>query len=136
MRIAIRPSSNSSSPNSSTTTNTTTDSTKAPSINLSATCEKKLREICTDDNLLRVIVDGGGCSGFQYKFEIDSKTNADDVRIGSDRLVVVDQVSLDYCAGATLDYQVELIKSGFRIVGNPKAEQGCSCGVSFALKMD
>lgn len=101
---------------------------------------KKLNEICSDGakNFLRVTVDGGGCSGFQYKFELDTKLNEDDISIGDgvQAKVVIDSVSLEYCAGATLDYQMELIKSGFRIISNPKAEQGCSCGASFALKID
>lgn len=108
-------------------------------VNLSEACIKRLAEISNAENspqFLRVIVDGGGCSGFQYKFELDSKLNEDDVIFGSDQCkVIVDTVSLGYCAGATIDYQTELIKSGFRVVGNPKAEQGCSCGASFALKM-
>lgn len=95
----------------------------------------QLREICEEGTYLRIQVDGGGCSGFQYKFELTSDLNEDDVKLGPDGRVVIDTISLDYCAGATLDYQVELIKSGFRMLSNPKAEQGCSCGASFALKM-
>ena len=104
---------------------------------LSDTCVKKIQEICpsTDAQFLRVTVDGGGCSGFQYKFELDSTLKEDDIALGPNSKIVVDTVSLEYCAGSTLDYQTELIKSGFRIVGNPKAEQGCSCGASFALKI-
>ena len=107
------------------------------SLKLSDNCIKKVDEICAKENeFLRVIVDGGGCSGFQYKFEIDSNVNEDDVRFGPKNNIVIDNVSLEYCAGSTLDYQVELIKSGFKMVGNPKAEAGCSCGASFALKIN
>lgn len=109
-------------------------------INLSEACIKRLADITRieKDTFLRVIVDGGGCSGFQYKFELDNKINDDDIVFGpsTDSRVVVDSVSMEYCAGATIDYHTELIKSGFRIMDNPKAEQGCSCGASFALKMD
>lgn len=106
---------------------------------LSDACRKRLQEItkAEKNKMLRVIVDGGGCSGFQYKFELDDKITDDDIVFGNDQQkIVIDSISLDYCAGATVDYQIELIKSGFRIVNNPKAEQGCSCGASFALKLD
>lgn len=97
----------------------------------------RVKEICNDNkSFLRVTVDGGGCSGFQYKFEIDEKTTDDDRFLGPDNRIVIDNVSLEYCAGSTLDYHSELIRSGFRIMSNPKAEQGCSCGASFALKLD
>ncbi|KAJ6627595.1 Iron-sulfur cluster assembly 2 like, mitochondrial, partial [Pseudolycoriella hygida] len=104
---------------------------------LTESCIKRVKEICNDNSsFLRVTVDGGGCSGFQYKFEIDEKTSEDDRFLGPDNRVVIDSVSLEYCTGATMDYHVELIKAGFRIINNPKAEQGCSCGASFALKLD
>lgn len=129
---------------SAATSNATTDAPQTPqkdpnaTLILSETCVKKLSEICEGDekSYLRITVDGGGCSGFQYKFELDSKVNEDDVALGPGKNVLIDTVSLEYCAGATLDYQMELIKSGFRIIGNPKAEQGCSCGASFALKVE
>lgn len=110
-----------------------------PTLILSDSCVKKLKEISERESkkYLRISVDGGGCSGFQYQFDLDDKVNADDVLIGDDNSqVVIDTVSLEYCAGSTVDYHTELIRSGFRIVGNPKAEQGCSCGASFSIKLD
>lgn len=110
-----------------------------PTLILSETCKKKLKEISERENkkYLRVTVDGGGCSGFQYQFDLDDNAKEDDIVIGENSSqVVIDSISLQYCAGGTVDYHVELIKSGFRMVGNPKAEQGCSCGASFSIKMD
>ncbi|KAL9873325.1 iron-sulfur cluster assembly 2 homolog, mitochondrial [Glossina fuscipes] len=106
-------------------------------LDVSDSCKKRLREICTDKNFLRITVEGGGCSGFQYKFDLDTKLNEDDLEFGEEKAkVVIDIVSLEYCTGAMVDYHEELIRSGFRIISNPLAEQGCSCGASFALKMD
>lgn len=108
-------------------------------LKLSDSCIKQLKEILEREKkkYLRVSVDGGGCSGFQYSFDLDDKVNEDDIIIGENNSqVVIDTVSLEYCAGSTVDYHTELIKSGFRMVGNPKAEQGCSCGSSFAIKLD
>lgn len=107
---------------------------------LSDSCVKQLKEISERESkkYLRISVDGGGCSGFQYQFNLDDNVNADDVVIGDDNngQVVIDTVSLEYCTGSTVDYHTELIKSGFRIMDNPKAEQGCSCGASFSIKLD
>lgn len=112
---------------------------KKPTLILSDSCIKKLKEISERESkkYLRISVDGGGCSGFQYLFDLDDKFTADDIVFGEDNSqVIIDAVSLEYCAGATVDYHTELIRSGFRIVGNPKAEQGCSCGASFSIKLD
>jgi iron-sulfur cluster assembly accessory protein len=82
---------------------------------------------------LRVAVLAGGCSGFQYKFELDETPQPDDlvVSLGAAR-VFVDPVSLDLLAGAQLDYTDELMGSHFT-VRNPNAKSACGCGTSFAL---
>lgn len=85
------------------------------------------------DALFRVSVEGGGCSGFQYKFEVDHTRAADDNLIERDGArVVVDQVSLGYIIGAQLDFVDDLAGSSFR-VSNPNATASCGCGTSFTV---
>lgn len=84
-------------------------------------------------SMLRVSVEGGGCSGFQYKFDIDHTQAADDVVIRRDgATVLVDQISVGYLAGSEIDFVDDLIGASFRI-NNPKATASCGCGTSFSL---
>ena len=83
--------------------------------------------------LLRVSVLAGGCSGFQYRFELTEAAAADDLVVARDGAqVVVDPVSLDLLAGAELDYAEALMGSHFA-VRNPNAASACGCGTSFAV---
>ncbi|KFW06918.1 hypothetical protein N326_09989, partial [Eurypyga helias] len=85
---------------------------------------------------LRLQVEGGGCSGFQYKFSLDTVINPDDRQVfeqGGAR-VVVDVDSLAFVKGSMVDFSQELIRSSFQVVSNPQAEKGCSCGTSFSVK--
>jgi len=83
--------------------------------------------------MLRVSVAGGGCSGFQYKFDTERSRAADDVVIEqSGATVLIDPVSLNYMAGAEIDFVDDLIGSAFKI-NNPQATASCGCGTSFAL---
>ena len=86
-----------------------------------------------EDTALRVAVLAGGCSGFQYRFELDAQTQPDDLVIqkGPAR-VIVDAVSLDLLSGSELDYTDELMGSHFA-VRNPNAKSACGCGTSFAV---
>lgn len=83
--------------------------------------------------MLRVSVEGGGCSGFQYKFDIDRAKADDDVVIErGGATVLIDQISLGYIAGSEIDFVDDLIGASFRI-NNPNATASCGCGTSFAL---
>ncbi|KAG7466421.1 hypothetical protein MATL_G00164510 [Megalops atlanticus] len=103
---------------------------------LSESCVKRLGEIMDKGEYLRIQVEGGGCSGFQYKFSVDNVRNEDDRVFEQDGVgVIVDQDSLEFVKGATLDYSEELIRSSFQVLRNPQAEHGCSCGTSFSVKL-
>ncbi|KAK0054847.1 iron-sulfur cluster assembly 2 mitochondrial [Biomphalaria pfeifferi] len=105
-------------------------------LHISDSCVKRLKEISDGVNNLRILVEGGGCSGFQYKFNWEPTITEEDVIFERDGVkVVIDKMSLDFVRGATLDFYHELIRSSFRIINNPKAEQGCSCGSSFSVKL-
>lgn len=81
---------------------------------------------------LRVAVDGGGCSGFQYDIKLDD-AGADDLVLEKDgQRVLVDSVSLPFLANAVIDYTEELIGARF-IVQNPNATSSCGCGTSFSI---
>ena len=83
--------------------------------------------------MLRVSVAGGGCSGFQYIFDVDREKAADDLVIERDgATVLIDETSLDLLEGCTIDFVDDLIGQSFRIT-NPNAASSCGCGTSFAV---
>jgi iron-sulfur cluster assembly accessory protein len=82
---------------------------------------------------LRLSVEGGGCSGFQYKFDIERAQAPDDTLVARDSArLLIDPVSLVYVAGSEVDFVDDLIGAAFR-VNNPKATASCGCGTSFTL---
>lgn len=100
-------------------------------------CVKRLQAICDQNEFLRLRVESGGCSGFQYKFELDTTISIDDCVFEKQGVkIVVDTISLDYVKGSTVDYEQQLIKAAFKLIENPKAQDGCSCGASFSIKID
>ena len=81
---------------------------------------------------LRIAVEGGGCSGFQYEIELDEQKPDDLVLSGQGENVVIDAVSLPFLASATIDFSEELIGARF-VIDNPNASSSCGCGVSFSM---
>ena len=83
--------------------------------------------------MLRVSVEGGGCSGFQYKFDMEHSKAADDLVINRDgAAILIDPISVNYMAGSEIDFVDDLIGASFK-VKNPQAKASCGCGTSFAL---
>merc|ERR1719223_2211131 len=114
-------------------------------LNVTPSCAARILELSKkkvegpqrpEDYYLRVYVDAGGCSGFQYKFEIENEQIEDDDSIfeKDGARVVVDESSLDLLQGSTVDFVQEMIRSSFVISENPQSENACGCGSSFAVK--
>lgn len=105
-------------------------------ITLTESAVTKLRELFAEENnpnlLLRVFVQGGGCSGFQYGFTFDQERNEDDFDVPAEVPVVVDSMSMQYLQGATINYREDLMGASFSI-DNPQAQSTCGCGSSFSI---
>ncbi len=108
----------------------------AANITVSERAARRIGEILRQEpagTMLRVSVAGGGCSGFQYKFDTERAKADDDIVIEqAGATVLIDPVSLNYMAGAEIDFVDDLIGSSFK-VNNPQATASCGCGTSFAL---
>ena len=106
-------------------------------IRISDRATAKAREIFAGHSdrvrMLRVYVQGGGCSGFQYGFDLEQDTEADDYVVERDGVrLVVDPLSYQYIVGSEIDYQEDLQGSQF-VVRNPNASTTCGCGLSFSI---
>lgn len=106
------------------------------SVSLSKSCIERLKDLRTQNQYLRILVESGGCSGLNYKFSLDSNITNEDIVVEKEGAkVLVDKETLEYIKGSVIDYYEELIRSGFRIINNPNSEHGCSCGSSFSIKI-
>jgi iron-sulfur cluster insertion protein len=106
-----------------------------PSITLSERAARRIVEILRTEDaaLMRVSVEGGGCSGFQYRFDLIKEGAPDDTLVERDGArVVVDPVSLGFVRGAELDFVDDLIGASFKIK-NPNVTASCGCGTSFSV---
>jgi iron-sulfur cluster assembly accessory protein len=108
----------------------------APGVNLTPKAVEAVRKMHAKEGLgaeqgLRISVVGGGCSGFQYSMNFDTRKDGDVVTELDGINVFVDEISLPYIAGTTLDYVEGLHNAGFRF-DNPRASRTCGCGSSFS----
>ncbi|HEY0441169.1 MAG TPA: iron-sulfur cluster insertion protein ErpA [Xanthobacteraceae bacterium] len=105
-------------------------------IRVSERAARRIGEILQGEpagTMLRVSVEGGGCSGFQYKFDMERERAGDDVVIErAGAVVLVDPVSSQYLAGSEIDFVDDLIGASFK-VHNPNATASCGCGTSFSI---
>jgi iron-sulfur cluster insertion protein len=113
-----------------------TESGVPPLIDFTAAAAAKVRELIREEGnealKLRVYIQGGGCSGFQYGFEFDEQQNEDDLAVRTDEVtLVIDPLSLQYLVGAQVDYTESLHGAQF-VIRNPNAKTTCGCGSSFS----
>jgi len=105
-------------------------------LTLSENAARRIKAIASSEGrplMLRVAVDGGGCSGFQYRFDLVDTVEDDDLKVERDDAVaLVDVVSLVLLKGSEIDFVDELAGAEFR-VRNPNAKSSCGCGVSFSI---
>jgi iron-sulfur cluster assembly protein len=116
-----------------------TQETPETLVSLTPVAAEKIRELMAEDpesEVLRVAIQGGGCSGFQYGLGFDSGPVDDDVTLEQHGVsIVVDPYSAPYLKGATIDFLSGLEESGFKI-DNPNAQASCGCGHSFTVADD
>ncbi len=105
-------------------------------ITLSESAAKRINQIMAKEapgSKLRISVNGGGCSGFEYAFDIDTQVQEDDLVIERDgAAVLVDEISAQYMEGSVIDFVDDLIGQSFQI-RNPLATSSCGCGTSFSI---
>ncbi len=114
----------------------TTDTLEKPAVTISESAAKRVAKIIggePDKSALRVSVEGGGCSGFSYKYDLVSDRNDDDLIIERDgATVLIDPMSVMYMEGAVIDFVDDLMGQSFQIK-NPNATASCGCGTSFSV---
>ncbi len=117
-------------------TDTVIDSALELPVAITASAARRVTEILakeTPGSVLRVGVDGGGCSGFQYTYDIVTAREPDDLVLERDgATVLIDQTSLEYLRGSSIDFVDDLMGRAFKI-HNPQATASCGCGTSFAI---
>lgn len=102
-------------------------------LTITESAQAKIADILAEENnanlKVRAFVQGGGCSGFQYGFTLDEQQGEDDFEVNG---VLVDSMSMQYLAGAVIDYKDDIHGSSF-VINNPNAQTTCGCGSSFSV---
>jgi len=115
----------------------------AEGLRITPSCAARLRQLAEGDRpkALRVAVDSGGCSGFQYSYKLVDLAELAEAPGAKDKVfeqdgakVVVDALSYEFLRGAQVDYVQEMVRSSFAVTDNPNSEASCGCGTSFAAK--
>ena len=104
-------------------------------IEVTENAQEYIKKILSSEksNFFRITVLGGGCAGFQYKFDFTQKANEDDIVYEyKNAKVLIDKTSIEFIKGSKIDYVNELIGSSFKI-SNPQASSSCGCGTSFSI---
>ena len=111
-------------------------STPMATLTLTQSAADRITELAKDEPtpvMLRILLQGGGCHGFQYSFNFDTQQNDDDHMFERDGAkIIIDEASLDVLDGSELDYKQDLIGSAF-VLNNPNATSSCGCGSSFSV---
>ena len=104
------------------------------SLNISENAARRVGQLMSDTDVgLRVYVEGGGCSGFQYGFQLESEQQADDFVFEKNGItLLIDSLSIQYLMGAEVDYLDDLMGARF-LINNPNASTTCGCGSSFSI---
>ena len=118
-----------------------------PRLNITDSCAKRIVKLNSKNDLdaptqqrvLRLSVEPGGCSGFSYKFELEEASSMDEEEdVVFEKLgarVVVDSGSLELLSGATIDFEDDMMKSAFVVAANPQSSASCGCGTSFQVEI-
>ena len=102
-------------------------------INVTASAAEQIIDICAEEKVkyVRAFIQGGGCSGFNYGFAMEDEKNEDDFEVTEN--LIVDSMSMQYFAGATIDYVSDRFKGSQFVINNPNAKTTCGCGSSFSV---
>lgn len=108
----------------------------APSVRISDMAASRINKLLADEHegtVLRIIITGGGCSGYSYNFKLDTTQNADDIIVeNGTATVVIDPDSFSFIKGSTIDY-IDTLEASQFIIKNPNAKTSCGCGTSFSI---